>query len=66
MPSHLLHGFWVGPWKIEPRRDAITDPDGEAHHLQPKVMDVFVCLAEHAKQLGSGDQLPGSARRVVE
>jgi TolB-like protein/DNA-binding winged helix-turn-helix (wHTH) protein/predicted Zn-dependent protease len=57
MPPDLLHEFWVGPWKIEPLRGAVTDPDGKAQHLEPKVMDVFVCLAEHANELVTRDQL---------
>jgi TolB-like protein/DNA-binding winged helix-turn-helix (wHTH) protein/Tfp pilus assembly protein PilF len=57
MPPDLLHEFRVGPWKIEPLRGAVTDPDGKAQHLEPKVMDVFVCLAEHANELVTRDQL---------
>jgi len=44
----ILHGFRMGPWLVEPLKGAITGPDGKSHHLQPKVMDVLVCLAEHA------------------
>jgi len=57
MPPDLLHEFWLGPWKIEPLRGAVTDPDGKAQHLEPKVMDLFVCLAEHANELVTRDQL---------
>lgn len=45
------HGFRLGPWKVEPLRGAVTGPDGAARHLEPKVMDVFVCLAEHPNEL---------------
>ncbi len=57
MPSDLLHGFRVGPWYVEPLRGAITGSDGDAHHLEPKVMDVFVSLAEHPKELVTREQL---------
>ena len=66
MSSDLRQDIRLGPWKIEPLKGAVTGPHGQTRHLEPKVTDVFVCLAEHAKQLGSGDQLPGSVRRVVD
>ena len=57
MPSDLLQGFWLGGLKVDPLRGAITTPNDEVRHLEPKVMDVFVCLAEHANQLVTRDQL---------
>ncbi len=57
MSSELLHGFRLGPWKVEPLRGAVTGPQGGAQHLEPKVMDVFVCLAEHANELVSREEL---------
>jgi TolB-like protein/DNA-binding winged helix-turn-helix (wHTH) protein len=57
MVSDLRHGFRVGAWDIEPLRGAITGPNGEAHHLEPKVMDVFVFLAEHPNELVTRNQL---------
>ena len=57
MSSELLHGFRLGPWKVEPLRGAVTGPQGGAQHLEPKVMDVFVCLAEHASELVSREEL---------
>ena len=45
-----LQGFWLGPWKVEPLRGAVTGPQGETRHLEPKVMDVFVCLVEYANE----------------
>ena len=47
----LTQGFRLGDYKIEPLTGAVTDRDGKARHLEPKVMDVFVCLAEHANEL---------------
>ena len=57
MSSDLRQGFRLGPWSIEPLRGAVTGPNGEAEHLEPKVMDVFVCLAERANQLVTRDEL---------
>ncbi len=41
----LLDGFRVGDFTVHARADEIIGADG-THHLQPKVMDVLVCLAE--------------------
>ncbi len=57
MSSDLLHGFRLGPWRVEPLRGAVTGPQGGARHLEPKVMDVFVCLATHANELVTRDEL---------
>jgi len=57
MPSDLLHGFRVGPWTVEPLQGAITGPDNESRHLQPKVMDLLVCLAERANEVVTRDEL---------
>ena len=57
MSSHLLQGFRLGPWTVEPLRGAVTGPNGEPHHLQPKVMDVFVYLAGHANELVTREKL---------
>lgn len=43
--KQLHHGFWLGDWLVEPLKGSITGADGQLHHLQPKVMDVLVCLA---------------------
>ncbi len=47
----------VGEWRVEPLRGALFDPDGKSHHLKPKVMDVLLCLAEHAGQPVTRDEL---------
>jgi len=57
MSSELLHGFRLGPSKVEPLRGAVTGPNGVAHHLEPKVMDVFVCLARHANEVVTREEL---------
>ena len=57
MPSKLLQGFLLGPWKVEPLRGVVSGANDETHHLEPKAMDVFVCLAEHANEVVTRDQL---------
>ena len=39
--------FRMGAWLVQPSLDAITR-DGATVHLEPKVMEVLVCLAQHA------------------
>lgn len=41
--------FRVGPWLVQPSLNAITQ-NGTTVHLQPKVMEVLVCLAQQAGQ----------------
>ena len=57
MSVDCLQGFRLGPWNVEPLRGAVTGPQGETRHLEPKVMDVFVFLAEHANELVTRDEL---------
>ena len=57
MASELQQGFRLGPWNVEPLRGAVTGPDGIERHLEPKVMDVFVCLAEHHDELVTREHL---------
>ena len=38
--------FRIGAWLVQPSLDAITR-DGATVHLEPKVMEVLVCLAQH-------------------
>jgi TolB-like protein/DNA-binding winged helix-turn-helix (wHTH) protein/Flp pilus assembly protein TadD len=56
-PSQLSHGFRLGPWQVEPRRGAITGPDGETRHLEPKVMEVLAILAGTPGELVTRDHL---------
>ncbi len=39
--------FRIGPWLVQPSLDLISG-DGTTVHLEPKVMQVLVCLAQHA------------------
>jgi TolB-like protein/DNA-binding winged helix-turn-helix (wHTH) protein len=57
MSSNILQGFRLGPWTVEPLRGAVTGPNGETQHLEPKVMEVFVCLAEHVNEIVTRQQL---------
>lgn len=50
-------GFRLGPWKIEPLRGALSGPNGEVRHLEPKVMEVLVLLAERPNELVTRDSL---------
>ena len=42
--------FRVGDWSVEPQLNTITGPD-KAAHVEPKIMQVLVCLAENAGQV---------------
>ena len=57
MSTDIRQCFWLGPWKVEPVRGAITGANGDTKHLGLKVMDVFVYLAEHANEMVSRHQL---------
>jgi TolB-like protein/DNA-binding winged helix-turn-helix (wHTH) protein/tetratricopeptide (TPR) repeat protein len=48
--------FQVGPWLIEPSLNAVSH-NGQSVHLAPKVMGVLVCLAQHAGQSVSKEEL---------
>ena len=47
MDSILIHGFRIGEWQVWPEEGRIAGPDGP-QHIEPKVMDVLVCLANRA------------------
>lgn len=51
MSTRLLKGFVLGPWTVKPLRGTVSGPNDEVRHLEPKVMDVFLCLAEGANEL---------------
>jgi DNA-binding winged helix-turn-helix (wHTH) protein/tetratricopeptide (TPR) repeat protein len=54
--QELLAGFRIGECFIEPRQNRITRGDVEAR-VEPRVMDVLVCLAEHAGDVVSRETL---------
>lgn len=39
--------YHIGRWLVDPSLNSVT-ADGETRHLEPKVMEVLVCLAEHS------------------
>ena len=43
--GHLTTGFWVGDWLVEPSLNRMTR-EHEDVAVEPKVMEVLVCLAE--------------------
>lgn len=48
--------FRVGDWSVEPQLNTITGADKSAH-VEPKIMQVLVCLAENAGQVVAKEQL---------
>jgi transcriptional activator of cad operon len=46
----------IGAWRVDPALDEISK-DGAPVKLEPRAMGVLVCLAEHAGQVVSVDQL---------
>jgi DNA-binding winged helix-turn-helix (wHTH) protein/tetratricopeptide (TPR) repeat protein/TolB-like protein len=55
-PQELQAGFLIGECLIEPLKNRILRGDTEVH-VEPRVMDVLVCLAEHAGDVVSRDTL---------
>ena len=55
--SSTLRSFSLGSWKIEPLSGTVTGPNGETGHLEPKVMEVLVGLAESPNQVVTREQL---------
>jgi TolB-like protein/DNA-binding winged helix-turn-helix (wHTH) protein/Tfp pilus assembly protein PilF len=56
MNSPLAQGFSIGDRVIKPREGTIAHAEGEVH-VEPKVMDVLICLAEHGGEVVSRKQL---------
>ena len=54
--QELQAGFRIGECLIEPRQNRIVRGDTEVR-LEPRVMDVLVCLAERAGEVVSRDTL---------
>jgi len=57
MGTDAREGFRLGPWRIEPSRGAIVGPGENARHVEPKVMEVLVRLADKAGELVPRDEL---------
>ena len=54
MDPTIRNGFRIGAHRVEPLSGEITGPAGK-RHVQPKVMDVLLCLAAHAGKLVERD-----------
>lgn len=54
--NRLQSGFELGQYRVEPDRNRITGPDGEAR-VEPRVMAVLMQLALHAGETRSRRQL---------
>jgi TolB-like protein/DNA-binding winged helix-turn-helix (wHTH) protein/tetratricopeptide (TPR) repeat protein len=48
-------GFKLGPWEVRPTLRTLSGPEGTVH-LEPKVMDVLVYLAERAGEVVTREQ----------
>lgn len=49
--------FRMGPWLVQASLNTITNDGGGTIHLEPKVMEVLVCLAAHPGELLSKEKL---------
>lgn len=52
--------FRVGSWLVEPSHNSISR-DGTTTHIEPKVMEVLVCLAQHPRETLAKEKLPQAA-----
>ncbi len=56
--QHLLtDGFWLQGWFIDPLHGRFASEAGHQLHIEPKVMDVMLCLARHHGKVVSRKQL---------
>src|SRR5262245_16553642 len=56
MDERLKRGFRIGEFRVEPLSGRVIGPSG-AHHIQPKVIDVLLCLAARAGELVERDAI---------
>ena len=52
----MMGDFQVGPWRVQPRLNSISDA-GQVRHLEPKVMQVLVALADRAGDVVAKEEL---------
>src|SRR5580765_8167336 len=52
----MLGAFSIGDWRVDPSLRTLSGVKGE-RHLEPKLMQVLVLLAEHAGQVVSKERL---------
>ncbi|HLA71687.1 MAG TPA: winged helix-turn-helix domain-containing protein [Steroidobacteraceae bacterium] len=63
-PQELQSGFRIGEYLVEPRQNRIVRGGSEVR-LEPRVMDVLVCLAAGAGEVVSRDTLNATVWRDV-
>jgi DNA-binding winged helix-turn-helix (wHTH) protein len=56
LDAALRMGFRLGDWEVKPIEGLVTGAEG-SHHLQPKTMDVLVCLAASPGQVVTRDEI---------
>ena len=56
LDAALRKGFRLGDWEVKPIEGLVTGAEG-SHHLQPKTMDVLVCLAASPGQVVTRDEI---------
>jgi DNA-binding winged helix-turn-helix (wHTH) protein/Tfp pilus assembly protein PilF len=64
MKSHDDKKLCIGGWRVDPSLDEIST-DGKTVKLEPRAMRLLVCLAEHAPQVVSVEQLLQEAWKDV-
>src|SRR5256885_13060844 len=52
----VSHDFRVGPWLIQPSLNTISH-NGTSNRIEPKMMQVLVCLAEHTGEVVPKEKL---------
>jgi Tol biopolymer transport system component/DNA-binding winged helix-turn-helix (wHTH) protein len=56
-PEQVVEGhFRLGPWLVQPSLNSVSR-SGTSIHLTPKVMEVLVCLADHAGEAVAKEKL---------
>jgi DNA-binding winged helix-turn-helix (wHTH) protein len=43
--------FRIDQWLVQPQLNTVISPENATTQLEPKVMEVLVCLAEHADEV---------------
>ncbi|GAB5533905.1 MAG: winged helix-turn-helix domain-containing protein [Rubricoccaceae bacterium] len=56
-PSLQDDAFFVGPWVVQPSLHSLHAPTGDSVTLEPKVMQVLVCLAAAPGKVVTRDEL---------
>jgi DNA-binding winged helix-turn-helix (wHTH) protein/tetratricopeptide (TPR) repeat protein len=52
----LKGSFQIGKWTVEPQLNGITNAD-RTIHIEPKAMQVLICLAEHTDEVVTKERL---------